>query len=155
MVGSCGCRPNVEPGNPTFVRPVRIGDCPVMNAARPAVQLCCPYQSVKSAPSRATRSMLGGRYPIMPLLFALILTQPMSSPQIMRMFGLSAISTPFRIFLGLAPWHRLLHQIPTRWTGGGRAHRPQAIAAPESNHNESLSVEPKGVSLAASLVSTT
>ena len=28
-----------------------MGDCPVMNAARPAVQLCCPYQSVNSAPS--------------------------------------------------------------------------------------------------------
>ena len=28
-----------------------MGDCPVMNAARPAVQLCWPYQSVKSAPS--------------------------------------------------------------------------------------------------------
>ena len=28
-----------------------MGDCPVMNAARPAVQLCWPYQSVNSAPS--------------------------------------------------------------------------------------------------------
>ena len=27
------------PGIPTVVRPVRIGICPVMNAARPAVQL--------------------------------------------------------------------------------------------------------------------
>jgi hypothetical protein len=38
---------------------VRIGDCPVMNAARPAVQLCWPYQSVKSAPSLPMLSMLG------------------------------------------------------------------------------------------------
>jgi hypothetical protein len=38
---------------------VRIGDWPVMNAARPAVQLCWPYQSVKIAPSRPMRSMLG------------------------------------------------------------------------------------------------
>src|SRR3954453_930255 len=59
-----------------------------MNAARPAVQLCCPYQSVKIAPSRATRSMFGVRYPMTPLLYALMLNQPMSSPQMMRMFGL-------------------------------------------------------------------
>src|SRR5262245_46427920 len=30
-----------------------------MNAARPAVQLCCPYQSVNIEPSRAMRSMVG------------------------------------------------------------------------------------------------
>ena len=41
MVGSSGCNPTSAPGIPTFVSPVRIGDCPVMNAARPAVQLCC------------------------------------------------------------------------------------------------------------------
>src|SRR5437762_4860586 len=75
------------PGNPTFVRPVRIGDWPVMNAARPAVQLCWPYQSVNMHPSFATRSMLGVRYPMMPWLYALTLNQPMSSPQMMRMFG--------------------------------------------------------------------
>ena len=27
--------PSFAPGRPTLVRPVRIGDCPVMNAARP------------------------------------------------------------------------------------------------------------------------
>ena len=59
MVGSSFCRPSVEPGRPTLVRPVRMGDWPVMKAARPAVQLCCPYQSVNSAPSLARRSMLG------------------------------------------------------------------------------------------------
>ena len=32
--------PSVAPGIPTFVSPVRMGDCPVINAARPAVQLC-------------------------------------------------------------------------------------------------------------------
>ena len=47
------------PGKPTLVRPVLIGDCPVMKAARPAVQLCSPYQSVNSAPSLAMRSMFG------------------------------------------------------------------------------------------------
>ena len=61
IVGSSGCRPRSAPGRPTFVRPVRIGDWPVMNAARPAVQLCCPYQSVKLQPSLATRSMFGVR----------------------------------------------------------------------------------------------
>ena len=48
MVGSSGCSPRSAPGRPTLVRPVRIGDWPVMNAARPAVQLCWPYQSVNS-----------------------------------------------------------------------------------------------------------
>ena len=52
-------RPSGAPGRPTLVRPVRTGDCPVTKAARPAVQLCCPYQSVNRAPSRAIRSMLG------------------------------------------------------------------------------------------------
>jgi hypothetical protein len=61
MVGSSGCRPRVAPGSPTLVSPVRMGAWPVMNAARPAVQLCCPYQSVKRQPSFATRSMLGVR----------------------------------------------------------------------------------------------
>src|SRR5262245_40673973 len=87
MVGSSGRRPRSAPGRPTFVRPVRIGDCPVMNAARPAVQLCWPYQSVNITPSFATRSMFGVRYPMMPWLYALTLNQPMSSPQMMRMFG--------------------------------------------------------------------
>ena len=53
-------------GKRTFVRPVRIGDWPVMEAARPAVQLCWPYQSVNSAPSLAMRSMFGVLYPMMP-----------------------------------------------------------------------------------------
>ena len=33
---------SVAPGIPTLVKPVRVGDCPVMNAVRPAVKLCCP-----------------------------------------------------------------------------------------------------------------
>ena len=37
-----GWSPTVAPGIPTLVRPVRIGFCPQMNAARPAVQLCSP-----------------------------------------------------------------------------------------------------------------
>ena len=61
MVGSSGCSPRSAPGSPTLVRPVRIGDWPVMKAARPAVQLCWPYQSVKLQPSLAMRSMFGVR----------------------------------------------------------------------------------------------
>jgi hypothetical protein len=57
--GSSDRSPRSAPGSPTLVRPVRIGDWPVMNAARPAVQLCWPYQSVNIAPSFATRSMFG------------------------------------------------------------------------------------------------
>src|SRR5690348_11570003 len=104
IVGSSGRRPRSAPGKPTFVKPVRIGDCPVMNAARPAVQLCWPYQSVKIAPSRATRSMLGVRYPMIPMLYALMLNQPMSSPQMIRMFGFFAWLQPFPFgFFACAP----------------------------------------------------
>src|SRR5215467_15433261 len=39
MVGSSGLMPSGAPGSPTLVSPVRIGDWPVMKAARPAVQL--------------------------------------------------------------------------------------------------------------------
>ena len=35
MVGSFSDRPSGAPGRPTFSRPVRIGDWPVMKAARP------------------------------------------------------------------------------------------------------------------------
>ena len=38
------------------------------------------------------RSMFGVRYPMMPLLFALMLNQPMSSPQMIRMFGFSVFA---------------------------------------------------------------
>ena len=37
---------------PTTAISVRIGDWPVRNAARPAVQEFCPYQSVQTIPSR-------------------------------------------------------------------------------------------------------
>src|SRR6185312_14175279 len=96
MVGSSAFMPSGAPGRPTLVNPVRIGDWPVMNAARPAVQLCWPYQSVNIAPSFATRSIFGVRYPITPWLYALTLNQPMSSPQMTRMLGLDvfAITRP-------------------------------------------------------------
>jgi hypothetical protein len=40
IVGSSFCNPNVAPGKPTLVMPVRNPDWPVMNDALPAVQLC-------------------------------------------------------------------------------------------------------------------
>ena len=40
IVGSSFCSPSVAPGRPTLVRPVRRPCWPVMNDARPAVQLC-------------------------------------------------------------------------------------------------------------------
>ena len=76
MVASCARSPWSAPGRPTLVRPVRMGDWPVMNAARPAVQLCWPYQSVNIAPSFANRSMFGVRYPITPWLYALTIEPP-------------------------------------------------------------------------------
>jgi hypothetical protein len=61
MVGSCAWRPWAAPGSPTLLRPARNTLWPVMNAERPAVQLCSPYESVKRIPSLAIRSMLGVR----------------------------------------------------------------------------------------------
>jgi hypothetical protein len=40
IVGSSSLRPSLAPGRPTLVNPVRNGICPVINPARPAVQLC-------------------------------------------------------------------------------------------------------------------
>ena len=42
MVGSFSDSPSGAPGRPTFSSPVRIGDWPVMKAARPAVHDCWP-----------------------------------------------------------------------------------------------------------------
>jgi hypothetical protein len=51
-----------------LLSPVRYTLCPVMNAERPAVQLCSPYESVNRIPSSAMRSMFGVRYPVSPSL---------------------------------------------------------------------------------------
>jgi hypothetical protein len=51
------CRPRAR----TLLSPVRNTLWPVMNEARPAVQLCSPYESAKRTPSSAIRSMLGVR----------------------------------------------------------------------------------------------
>ena len=42
MVGSSPRKPRSAPGSPTLVSPVRNGLCPIIRAARPAVQLCSP-----------------------------------------------------------------------------------------------------------------
>jgi hypothetical protein len=59
MVTSRACKPSFAPGRPTLRLPVRRPTWPVMKAERPAVQLCCPYQSVNSAPFLAMLSMAG------------------------------------------------------------------------------------------------
>src|SRR5262249_24716288 len=115
MVGSSGCSPRSAPGRPTLVSPVRMGDWPVMNAARPAVQLCWPYQSVKLHPSLAMRSMFGVRYPMIPLLFMLTLNHPMSSPQMMRMLGLSVLAMrPPVLTLQVSRWSASLDVVDSQ-----------------------------------------
>ena len=42
MVGSSAAQPMSTPGIPTLLIPVRYTLWPLMNAARPAVQLCSP-----------------------------------------------------------------------------------------------------------------
>ena len=73
-----------------------MGDCPVMNAARPAVQLCWPYQSVKSAPSFAMLSMFGRPVAHHALVVGADVEPPMSSPQMTRMFGFFAVGVRLR-----------------------------------------------------------
>ena len=60
-MGFSACIPWSAPGSPTLLSPVRYTLWPVMNADRPAVQLCSPYESVNRIPSFARRSMLGVR----------------------------------------------------------------------------------------------
>ena len=38
-LGDAACNPSLSPGTPTVTNPDRIGYCPVMKDARPAVQL--------------------------------------------------------------------------------------------------------------------
>jgi arylsulfatase A-like enzyme len=52
-----------SPGTTTTDSAERIGTRPVMNEARPAVQLAWPYQSVNTTPSLATRSIFGVGWP--------------------------------------------------------------------------------------------
>src|SRR5271157_828957 len=59
MVGVSFLRKFGSPGATTIDSAERMGRRPVRNEARPAVQLACPYQLVKTAPSLAMRSTLG------------------------------------------------------------------------------------------------
>src|ERR1035441_5700390 len=64
-----------------------------MNEARPAVQLACPYQLVKTAPSFAILSMLGVGWPRFapPSEYAPKSFHPVSSVMSMTMLGFSAV----------------------------------------------------------------
>src|SRR5712692_1594928 len=66
-----------------------MGIRPVMNDARPAVQLAWPYQLVNSAPSLAMRSTFGVGCPraAPPPVYAPKSFQPVSSVMSMTMFG--------------------------------------------------------------------
>src|SRR5262245_52106491 len=63
MVGVSLRRKFSSPGATTIESAERIGMRPVMNEARPAVQLAWPYQLVNTAPSLAIRSTLGVGWP--------------------------------------------------------------------------------------------
>ncbi len=81
-------RPFASPGTTTTESAERIGYRPVMNDARPAVQLAWPYQLVKTAPSLATRSTLGVGWPkFSPPPYAPKSFQPVSSVIKMTTFG--------------------------------------------------------------------
>src|SRR4029079_6018544 len=51
------------------------------------------------------RSMLGVRYPMIPLLLKLTLNHPMSSPQMMRMFGLPVLAIGRSLLCALSVRH--------------------------------------------------
>jgi hypothetical protein len=78
-----------SPGATTIDSAERIGIRPVMNEARPAVQLACPYQLVKTAPSLAIRSIFGVGWPseLPPPLYAPKSFQPVSSVISITMLG--------------------------------------------------------------------
>src|SRR6476620_11000717 len=59
MVGVTACSLLGSPGPITTESAERTGMRPVMNEARPAVQLAWPYHCVKRAPSAIIRSMFG------------------------------------------------------------------------------------------------
>src|SRR5262249_50736116 len=63
MVGVSFFNAFSSPGTTTTDSAERIGMRPVMNEARPAVQLAWPYQHVNIAPSLAIRSTFGVGWP--------------------------------------------------------------------------------------------
>src|SRR4029077_1157216 len=88
MVGVAACSLLGSPGPMTTESAERIGMRPVINEARPAVQLACPYHCVKRAPSAIIRSMLGVGAPrVSPPPKAPGSPQPMSSQKMMTTLG--------------------------------------------------------------------
>jgi hypothetical protein len=60
----CGCKPCGLPTEPTVVSPERIGNCPVMKAARPAVQPVS--QKGEKWDKSSAEGSPGGRHPATP-----------------------------------------------------------------------------------------
>src|SRR6476659_5488677 len=88
MVGVAACSLLGSPGPMTTERAERIGIRPVMNEARPAVQLAWPYHCVKRAPSFIIRSMFGVGAPrVSPPPKAPGSPQPMSSQKMTTTLG--------------------------------------------------------------------
>src|SRR4029077_10844046 len=88
MVGVALCSLFGSPGPMTTESAERIGMRPVMNEARPAVQLAWPYHCVKRAPSAIIRSMLGVGAPrVSPPPNAPGSPQPMSSQKMTTTLG--------------------------------------------------------------------
>src|SRR5262249_47260766 len=94
MVGVSLRRKFSSPGATTMDNAERMGIRPVMKEARPAVQLACPYQLVKTAPSFAMRSRLGVGWPknAPPPEYAPKSFHPVSSVMSMTMLGLSELA---------------------------------------------------------------
>src|SRR5262252_8235788 len=89
MVGVSLRRKFRSPGATTIDSAERMGIRPVMNDARPAVQLAWPYQLVKTAPSFAILSRFGVGCPSVapPPEYAPKSFQPVSSVISMTMLG--------------------------------------------------------------------
>src|SRR6476661_1152424 len=88
MVGVAACSLFGSPGPITTESAERIGIRPVINEARPAVQLAWPYHCVKRAPSAIIRSMFGVGAPrVSPPPNAPGSPQPMSSQKMTTTLG--------------------------------------------------------------------
>src|SRR6476660_6428955 len=95
MVGVSARRLLGSPGPMTTERAERIGMRPVMNEARPAVQLAWPYHVVKRAPSAAMRSMCGVGAPrVSPPPKQPGSPQPMSSQKMTTTLGFFFLPSP-------------------------------------------------------------
>src|SRR5215831_7197192 len=111
MVGVSFLRPFGSPGTTTTDSAERIGIRPVLNDARPAVQLAWPYQLVKSAPSLASLSRLGVGCPSArpPPVYAPRSSHPVSSLMRTRMLGFFAACASTDV-ASANPIHRPSHR---------------------------------------------